>query len=110
MGEDEPTDSWAIYEDVNCEYHLMTYSRYGCPQECLSTNGKVCSNTGVCAYDPSAQSALCLCNEGHSGKYCGSTGSSSSSGVSTATTALVFVVLLVVALVAVMGYMYYKLR
>lgn len=62
-----------IYEDVQCVYHAIIYTRFACPQQCNRASTapfRMCSNQGICNYDTSLQSARCFCDRGWSGGAC----------------------------------------
>lgn len=65
-----------IIEDIQCTYHAIIKSRYGCPTECKRGGpaNRVCSANGICGYDMTNSYAKCFCNAGFSGADCTAVG------------------------------------
>jgi hypothetical protein len=69
-----------IFESPMCSYHVILYSKAGCPTECPwgeNSNGlgtSICTGNGVCDYDDTNGYAKCFCNEGWSGNDCSVSG------------------------------------
>lgn len=61
-----------VIEDVQCGYHIMVYSRAGCPEQCpfVGIPNKLCGGHGLCDWDTSQNAARCFCNAGWSGPDC----------------------------------------
>ena len=59
-----------VTETDNCVYQAYSWTTAGCPLECPVTNGALCSNKGICAWDADISSARCFCDDNYIEKDC----------------------------------------
>lgn len=58
-----PRSGYWIDEQNQCAYVANVYSTLGCPLECPTPGGQLCSGNGVCGFDSTVQAARCFCND-----------------------------------------------
>ena len=63
-----------VVETRDCHYKMYLKSVHGCPVSCQTgtpASPSVCNGHGVCGFDPSQETAYCVCDFGYSGSECG---------------------------------------
>ena len=70
-------DNEPVTTSNSCDYDILITTAYGCPRECpiapdpLTGLVGLCSNHGICDFDPALHNSRCFCYPGFSGGDCG---------------------------------------